>query len=155
MPAGDHTTINVKEYKEQLERLLAAHGVVLAYLFGSQAEGTAGPLSDVDIAVLLEPQVDRERWFQVRLDLTNELMGLFHRDKVDVVILNEAPPVLAYEVIQFGQLLHETIPGTRIDFEVATTHRYMDTQPLRRIQDCRLFERAEEYRHTLDLPTGR
>jgi predicted nucleotidyltransferase len=83
MPAGDHTTINVKEYKEQLERLLAAHGVVLAYLFGSQAEGTAGPLSDVDIAVLLEPQVDRERWFQVRLDLTNELMGLFHRDKVD------------------------------------------------------------------------
>jgi predicted nucleotidyltransferase len=154
MSANDQK-INIEQHRGQLERLLASHGVVLAYLFGSQAEGKAGPLSDVDIAVLLKPQMDREEWFQVKLDLTNELMGLFHRNKVDVVVLNEAPPVLAYEVVQFGQLLYEAGPGTRIDFEVAATHRYMDTKPLRRIQNRRLFERAEEYRRTLDLPTGR
>ncbi|MCX7682029.1 MAG: nucleotidyltransferase domain-containing protein, partial [Anaerolineae bacterium] len=48
-----------------MERMFARHGVVLAYLFGSQAEGRAGPLSDVDIAVLLGPQVPEERWTQV------------------------------------------------------------------------------------------
>ncbi|RLC56366.1 MAG: hypothetical protein DRI80_16390, partial [Chloroflexota bacterium] len=52
----------MEAYLPQLHDLLARHGVVLAYLFGSQAEGTAGPLSDVDIAVLLGPEVPRERW---------------------------------------------------------------------------------------------
>jgi hypothetical protein len=32
-----------------LSAVFAAHGVAVAYLFGSQAEGTAGPASDHDI----------------------------------------------------------------------------------------------------------
>ena len=33
-------------------------GVLFAYLFGSQATGRAGPLSDVDVAVYLDDSVD-------------------------------------------------------------------------------------------------
>ena len=40
-------------YLPQLNAILARHGFVLAYLFGSQAQGEIGPLSDV--AVLLSP----------------------------------------------------------------------------------------------------
>jgi predicted nucleotidyltransferase len=138
--------LDIEEYTEQLRRLFATHGVVLAYLFGSQAEGKAGPISDVDIAVLLGPQVDREQWFQVQLDLIGELTSLFHRDDVDVVILNEATPVLAYEVVRSGQVLYEAEPGTRVDYEVTALRRYADTKPLRRLQDRRLLERVEEYR---------
>jgi len=139
-------SLDIQQYAPQLRRLFADHGVVLAYLFGSQAEGKAGPLSDVDVAVLLGPQVEREHWFQTQLDLIGELMDLFHRNDVDVVILNEATPVVAHEVVQFGQALYEAEPGTRVDFEVATLRRYVDTEPLRRLQDRRLLERAEEYR---------
>ena len=138
--------LDIKEHTEQLQHLFSTYGVVLAYLFGSQAEGKAGPLSDVDIAVLLGPQVDHERWFQVQLDLMGELMDLFHRNDVDVVILNQATPVLAHEIVQFGQILYEAEPGTRVDFEITPLRRYMDTEPLRQLQDRRLLERAEEYR---------
>jgi len=147
--------INIKEHTEHQKRLFAAHGVVLAYLFGSQAERKAGPLSDVDIAVLLRPQVTREQWFQMQLDLTNELMNLFHRNEVDVVVLNEATPLLAYQVVRYGQLIYEARPGTRVDFEVAALRRYIDTEPLRHLQDRRLLERAEEYRLALRPSTFR
>ena len=142
--------LDIEEYTEQLRQLFATYGVVLAYLFGSQAEGKAGPISDVDIAVLLGPQVDRERWFQVQLDLIGELTSLFHRNDVDVVILNEATPVLAYEVVRSGQVLYEAEPGTRVDYEVTALRRYADTEPLRRLQDRRLLERVEEYRRAPD-----
>ncbi len=65
------------------------------HLIGSQAEGKAWPLSDVDIAVLLEPQVPQERWTDIQIELTNDLIGLFHRDDIDVAILNRAKPLLA------------------------------------------------------------
>jgi predicted nucleotidyltransferase len=129
-----------------MKQICIDNGVVLAYLFGSQAEGKAGPLSDVDIAVLLGPQVAREQWFQVQLDLMCALMSLFHRDDVDVVILNQATPVLAHEVVQSGQILYEARPGIRTDFELTSLRRYVDTEPLRRLQNRRLLERVEEYR---------
>jgi len=142
--------LDIEEYTEQLRQLFATYGVVLAYLFGSQAEEKAGPISDVDIAVLLGPQVDREQWFQVQLDLIGELTSLFHRNDVDVVILNEATPVLAYEVVRSGRVLYEAEPGTRVDYEVTALRRYADTKPLRRLQDRRLLERVEEYRRAPD-----
>jgi predicted nucleotidyltransferase len=46
---GDHIASALKERLEQ------EPDVVVAYLFGSVARGTAGPLSDVDVAVLLRP----------------------------------------------------------------------------------------------------
>jgi predicted nucleotidyltransferase len=140
--------LSIAQYLEQLRQIFTDHGVVLAYLFGSQAEGKAGPLSDVDIAVLLGPQVTREQWFQVQLDLMGALMSLFHRDDVDVAILNQATPVLAHEVVQSGQILYEARPGIRVEFELATLRRYVDTEPLRRLQDRRLLERVEEYRQS-------
>ncbi|HIQ05653.1 MAG TPA: nucleotidyltransferase domain-containing protein [Anaerolineae bacterium] len=39
--------------RPELEQLFRAHHVILAHLFGSQAEGSVGPLSDVDLAMLL------------------------------------------------------------------------------------------------------
>ena len=39
----------------------AGAAVQCAYLFGSTARGEAGPLSDVDVAVLLDQNVERER----------------------------------------------------------------------------------------------
>jgi len=140
--------LNLSKHQEELHRIFARHGVILAYLFGSQAEGKAGPLSDVDIAVLLGPQVPQERWTDVQIDLINDLIGLFHRDDVDVALLNRATPVLAQEVVRSGQVIYEAEPGTRVDFQVATLRRYVDTEPLRRLQNRRLLERIESFRLT-------
>ena len=140
-------SLDIQEHLEQLRQLFSTHGVVLAYLFGSQAEGKAGPLSDVDIAVLLEPQVDRERWFQVQLDLMGELTSLFHRNDVDVVILNEATPLLAYQVVRYGQIICEDNDSQpAVDFATYTISRYADTAPLRRLKRRYLEEWLAERR---------
>jgi hypothetical protein len=66
--------------------------IVLAYLFGSLARGQETGLSDVDIAVLLEDLPTDLLGFTLKLiDELSVILG----DRVDLVFLNEAPPLLA------------------------------------------------------------
>lgn len=152
------TTLNIAQYREQYQQVFSTHGVTLAYLFGSQAEGKAGPLSDVDVAVLLGPQVEREQWFQVQLDLIGALTCMFHRNDVDVVVLNEATPLLAYQIIRHGQIIYED-EATRpaVDFATYAIRRYADTAPLRRLKRRYLEEWLEARRqaHTAEPASSR
>jgi predicted nucleotidyltransferase len=82
----------------------AEAGVVSAYLFGSAAEGRAHRDSDVDVGVLLRFDVHttaRDR-FEVRLRLAAAL-GAAAKREVDVVILNDAPPLLARRIALEGR----------------------------------------------------
>ena len=123
--------------------------IVAIYLFGSKAAGKAGPLSDVDIAVLLDStKVPPRRYFQIKLRLITEAMEAIHRSDVDLVLLNEAPPSLAYEVIRSGQLVYERSHDQRVLFEARTMRTCLDMEPLYRIH------RAYLKRHLLDSKRG-
>jgi predicted nucleotidyltransferase len=76
--------------------------VVAAFLFGSQATGRAVPGSDVDVAVVLDPTTRGVDAFSLRVDLSSELVGVLHTNEVDVLILDEAPPLLAARVLREG-----------------------------------------------------
>ena len=111
-------------------------GAELVYLFGSQVSGKVWGESDVDLAVLLGPEVGRDRYGAIRVELISELLSVFGSNNMDVVILNGAPPLLTYEgVIQRGRLLFERNPLTRIRFEVRAFQEYVDTAPLREVQN--------------------
>jgi len=145
--AGRFRGMDFDSLYPQLESIFRARGVVLAYLFGSQATGQTGPGSDVDIAVLLGPDVPRAQWFDVQLGLMGDLLSLFQRNDVDVVILNRVSPLLAHEVVTYGQVIYEdeeTRPA--VDFAVRTLQRYVDTAPLRRLRYQYLTEWIEERR---------
>lgn len=145
--------MEIQALSPKLAPIFAERGVVLAYLFGSQATGQAGPLSDIDVGVLLGPEIAREQWLDVQLDLISELAGLFQRDDVDVIILNQATPLLADRVVRFGQRLYEADSLTRVHFEVETFHRYVDTAPLRRAQRQRMLEWVQNRRAARQPPT--
>ena len=84
--------------------------VKLAYLFGSQANGTAGPLSDYDFAVYLDEK-DSGKRFDIRLKLMSQLSLLLKTDAVDVVVINDTEsPDLKYDIIKEGKLLLEKAP---------------------------------------------
>jgi len=123
-----------------LEPLFARYAVVAAYLFGSQATGTATPLSDVDIAVLLAP--DTPSPGNVQAALISDLMLALRRSDVDVVVLNAAPPLLKERAISRGHLLYCGDEVARVRFEVAARREYFDTQPLRDVQDRALLDRC-------------
>ena len=100
-----------------------------AYVFGSVAAGRARVDSDVDIAVLV-PRIPPSRMLKYRLKLMADLGSALHRSDVDVVILNEAPPLLAHRVLSQGKLIFERSASARIQFQVKTASRYFDLIPM-------------------------
>lgn len=116
--------------------------VLLAYLCGSYARGTAGPLSDVDVAGLLEGETDAHERFRARLDVTGAMMEILERDDVDVAVLNEAPLALAFRVIHDGVLLHAWSDAVRREYVARITIEYLDFQPCLALWERAVFERA-------------
>ena len=122
-----------------LASVFARYPVVAAYLFGSQATGTATALSDVDFAVVWEPGVSASG--DVQAALISDLMLVLRRSDIDVVILNAAPPLLKERAISRGRLVYCCDDVARVRFEVAARREYFDTQPLRAAQDQALLDR--------------
>ena len=94
-----------------------------------------------DVAVLLGAEVPEDERFDARLAMTGEIGQLFCRDDVDLVVLNDASPLLAYEVLQRGLRLYSANERDRIEFQVRTLREYEDTAPLRAVLDAALMER--------------
>jgi predicted nucleotidyltransferase len=137
---------SIGEYAPALARVFERRGVLLAYLYGSQARGDAGPLSDVDVGVLFQPGLDpRERWHR-RLALGQDLMCVFRRDDLVVADLAEASPLLKNEVRREGRLLYCADEAVRVEFEVGALREFVDTQSLRDLRRQYLLERIDQGR---------
>lgn len=134
---------------EALGRSLASRNdVLVAWLFGSHARGDAGPLSDIDVAVLLDEAACRDL-FRSRLTIIGELTAVLGTDDVDVVVLNETPLALNYRVLRDGVLVHCRDQQSVIDFTWRTVTRYLDFKPFLERYERTLLERAArgELRH--------
>lgn len=101
-----------------------------AYIFGSVATGRMRPDSDVDVAGLVSGRIQPDNMFKYRLKLMADLGFALHRSDVDVVILNEAPPLLAHRVLSMGKLIFERSASVRVRFQVNTVNRYADLVPM-------------------------
>ena len=124
--------VNEETLRKATEALGARPEVVLAYLFGSHARGRPRPISDIDFAILLSGTVPRDSYLDAQIALTQVLTRIFRSDEVQVVILNRAPPLLAYKVIVEGRLLVCQDQMARVRFQVRATQRYFDTRPMRK-----------------------
>lgn len=135
--------MNLDVLRPQLAHLFHQHPVLLAYLFGSQTTGRTHADSDIDVAVLLNASLTPDARFAERLTLIDALSRLLGTDNVDVVILNEAPPLLAYEALRSGVLLYCTDENARVEFQVHTLRLYEDTAPLRQLLATAMAERIK------------
>lgn len=137
MPKMDTVETRLREALERHD------DVLVAYLFGSTARGTAGPLSDVDVAILLQEDGDP---LERQLDLVGQVSSAIGSDHVDVILLNEAPIALAYRVLRDGRLILSRDERARIQHRVSTVDRYLDMEPFRRVQAQGLRRRIRERR---------
>ena len=99
--------ISPEALKPALARYFEEHpdlGVASAYLFGSHAEGRAHRESDVDVGVLLrwDRHPTASERFEMRIGIGSDLIAVTHNNEVDVVILNDAPPLLGRKIIYDG-----------------------------------------------------
>ncbi|KJU85994.1 DNA polymerase beta domain-containing protein [Candidatus Magnetobacterium bavaricum] len=118
--------------------------VVFAVLFGSFAEGRATRISDVDIGLYTQRDIDLLELGGVISDLE----AVCHR-RVDVVILNglyKINPALAYEIVSKGLLILCRDNDSFIDFKRETFLYYLDTAYLRLSVEESLGRRIGERR---------
>lgn len=127
-----------------LARVLAetdAPDVVSAYLFGSVAEGRAHRESDVDVGVLLRwasHPTARER-FEQGLRLAGALEGPAGGRTVDVVVLNDAPPLLGRHAVTRGRRVLCRDAGSDHEYVRDVQLRAADLEPwLRRMRALKL-----------------
>lgn len=138
--------------------------VVFAYLFGSRAGDRPHPRSDVDVAVYLDPAVRAEAeeaegvrrlgpWPEIHAEVVRAA-GLEDApadrggapEGVDLLILNDAPPLISDRVVRNGTLLFSRDEPTRVRWMARTKSRYCDLRPLRERLDRAVSERIESGR---------
>ncbi len=100
--------------------------VKLAYLFGSTAAGKAGKLSDIDVAVFLDEKLTAKERLELELELISRLSHILKTDKIDVVVMNEAPLLLKYNIIKRGIILKSADEALRVKKEAEILSRYLD-----------------------------
>ena len=126
------------------ERLERRPEILEAYLFGSYARGEAMPHSDIDIAVY----VDRERLppapWGYAAEITTDLMAGLGRNDIDVVVLNDAPPLLYHRVLRDGERLLSRDLAATTTREGYAYSRYFDYLPQLRKIDRYLAKRLAD-----------
>jgi predicted nucleotidyltransferase len=130
---GEHGLVALLDdtRKASVRAALDHDDVAAAYLFGSQARGRSGPLSDVDLGVWTSPGIDARGRFELRLRLTRAVEQVLDGQPVDLVVLDDASPLLRHRAWRDGELLLDRDPRTRIRDEARTLVEYLDTKPLR------------------------
>jgi predicted nucleotidyltransferase len=116
-------------------------GMVSAYLFGSHAEGRAHRESDVDVGVLLAHHFhpSRRERFEVRVRLCSELPSVVAVPSVDVVVLNDAPPLLGRRIVTTGRRIFCADAGADHAFVRDVQLRAADLEPfLKRMGQLKL-----------------
>jgi len=114
----------------RLRRLLeAVPQVEEAYLFGSVARGESRATSDVDVAVYLVDTMPREDRSLFTAALVADLMAALGTNAVDVVVLNDAPPLLYQRVLRDGVRVAARDVRAATTREARAISRYCDWLP--------------------------
>ncbi len=130
----------IKSSLEKLTPIFEREGVILAYLFGSLAKtGEVGGREphDVDLALLTEEKPAWKLW--------DEIAEALRTERLDIVDLRTAAPVLLFEIIRSGRLIYSSDEAARERFVLNVLHLYRDTAPLRRRQRAVLKRRMDRW----------
>lgn len=126
----------IAEITEKLNKYFDEHEEILfAILFGSLAKGTSNKMSDIDIAVMINPNFNKTYPFGYQAELITDLMQVLKRNDIDVVILNKAPISLKHEILRYGKFIYIRDKQARIKFQIDTINQYEDYKMLYRVHE--------------------
>jgi hypothetical protein len=118
--------------------------VLSAFLFGSQARGGAGPLSDVDVAILHREPMSADRRLDLRLALMALAGAALGTDEIDLVLLNGAPALLRDRVLRYAVVLIDREPAATLALRRETALEYAATESERQELSRRIRRRLRE-----------
>ena len=89
---------------------------VFAFLFGSYATARATDVSDVDVAVYLDPDDEHQR-LALTLDLAGRLAAASGLPRIEVVVMNGAPLPLLGSILRERVVIYSRDEPARVRFE--------------------------------------
>ena len=118
----------------ELKSIGNRYGIIALYAFGSRAGEVAGlirgqlgirehPSADLDIGV--QPEPGKRLSVQEKVRLAAELEDLFSVNRVDLIVLPEADPFLALDVIR-GELIYCSDDDEQAEYELYVLRRAGD-----------------------------
>jgi len=121
-----------KQEKEKITKTISSHlqkhkEIFAVYLFGSYVTGQQ--FGDIDLGILVRNKPENLLEYEFELEIKLEALVKF---AVDVRVLNKAPVSFVQNVIRHGQIIIDSKPNTRSDFESYILRKYFDFAPFRR-----------------------
>jgi len=80
--------------------------IIAVYLYGSFVTDKYSKDSDIDIALLTTQYKNKTESYKARIRYQTELSKLLRKD-VDIVLLQEANEILAYQILKKGEMILE------------------------------------------------
>lgn len=121
--------------------------IIFAYIFGSFVKKEN--YHDIDIAVYLSENFNKDDLssypYGYESFLIGSLMKLLHTNKIDLVVINNAPLLITNRIINNGILLFDKDKLLRINFENKNRKLFIDTENLRKIKTYYLSEKIKSY----------
>jgi hypothetical protein len=129
------------DLERRLARALEARSEVLeAYLFGSQAAGRAQLHSDIDVAVYVQADRLDAPGYGYAAEITTYLISALDSNSIDLVVLNQAPPLLYHRVLRDGRRILARDLRATTTREGYALSRYCDYLPqLAKIEAARRY----------------
>ncbi|RKD32295.1 type VII toxin-antitoxin system MntA family adenylyltransferase antitoxin [Thermohalobacter berrensis] len=122
---------------EKIKRVFSDFDDVKAvYLFGSYADNKENRFSDIDLGILLKDKYDKK----IKLDILSEMAEIGFC-KVDLVILNEAPILMKYEIVKHNKLIYKKDNFDSNSYFSSVIRRYLDFNPFLEVQNKYFKER--------------
>lgn len=119
--------------------LMKYEDIIFAYVFGSYANGNVREDSDIDIAIYLKDNIDTYEYLDMKMKLSEAL-----RREVDLVILNDATPLLKYEIYKNNISLFTNDKVIESKYKVKTLFEYNDIKRYLDLSYEKTIERLKE-----------
>ena len=121
------------------EILIQYEKIIFAYIFGSYAKDNIRKDSDIDIAIYLKDSIGTYEYLDMKMKLSEAL-----KREVDLVILNDATPLLKYEILKNNILLFTNDKSIESKYKVKTLFEYNDMKRYLDLSYEKTIERLKE-----------
>lgn len=129
-------SVDIKRVINDLKGLFESRKeITLAFIFGSFINGRLSVESDIDIAIFFNILPDFGLLSQIE-DEIHRLTGL----QVDIVILNNASPIIRMQILKKGILLKKANDKIYNEFFLKTIKEYDDLKQIRRQQEQNILK---------------
>lgn len=111
------------------EKLMQLIGADIIFLFGSVLSNSFREDSDIDIGIYFE---------SIRYDknsVCDTIIDFFRTERIDVAFLNEASPLLLYQVVKKGKLMAYKSYTKMVEFQLRCLKKYWETSKFRKMKE--------------------